>query len=284
MANNQSHDTRTTVAEDRVAAAVSLSVAGVKGLTATERRYTYTRNFEGTPGVRTSEASDGFDGSAGRSFFSSTQAKSGTTSGELNLKVSDSNSGFGMWGGIFQMPNALAQGDEVFAKFSMYYPDGFIHDTTGGGGAVKFFRIYSSDGSGANAGYLDIYWRGSNSSHLYHFIKEGSGIVGPAKAFAPTATHSYLTGQWVTFNVYYYLHSDESQGVVRVWRDGELLLDVNTKTLNGPEHITSSAYLFTYWNGTVPQDQTCYTDEWTITSDRNQAEIDPATGLYWLGE
>ena len=69
----------------------------------------------------------------------------------------------------------------------------------------------------------------------------------------------------------------------RFWRNGELMNDIQMQTLSSATDTLDWIYLFSYWNGDVPQAQHCYTDDWKITSDRNETVIDPVTGFPWIG-
>jgi hypothetical protein len=285
MANDESHDTRTTVPEDRVAAAVSLSVAGVVAtlaqgaLTEVARRFTVTKSFEGVVGTDADDGADGFDGTGGRSIFSDEQKVSGTTSGKMTILQGET--GFGNWGGEFDFPNKLYDGDELFLRFRMYYPSGFTHYTSGEGDRVKFVRVKSTSPANANRGYLDLYWDKSGSGATYKQILEFGSTswtnVGTAAEFP------HLFDQWVTYNIHYVFNADSTLGIARFWRNGELMADIKTETLSAVDDSMDFIYLFTYWNGSAPQTQSCYTDDWKITSDRNETVIDPVTGFPWIG-
>jgi len=289
MANDQAHDTRTTVAEDRVAAAVSLSVAGVVAtpaqgaLTALERRFTSIRNFEGTVGLKATGA-DAFDGDQGQSTFTTEQVYSGTTAGRCFLRATDHHGGFGNWGGRFDFPNKLLQGDELFIRWRMYYPAGFKHyadQATTPGDRIKFMRVKSVTASGGNAGLLDLYWDRKNDLVQYKTIKEIS--PNQWKNVSTKAEFPHLFDQWVTYNVHYIASAVEGEGRGRFWRNGELMNDIQMQTLSSATDTLDWIYLFSYWNGDVPQAQHCYTDDWKITSDRNETVIDPVTGFPWIG-
>lgn len=68
----------------------AIEASGGAALTAVERRFTFTRTFEGTPGETTYNG-DGMDQNAGRTVFSSEQVYQGTTSGKCQLLVSDTD-------------------------------------------------------------------------------------------------------------------------------------------------------------------------------------------------
>ena len=291
MANDQAHDTRGTL-DNRLAQAVGLNVAAraaatpAQGaLTAVERRFTDIRNFEGTDGLKASGA-DAFDGDQGQSTFTTEQVYSGTTAGRCFLRATDNHGGFGNWGGRFDFPNKLLQGDEIFIRWRMYYPAGFKHysmqDTPENRGTrIKFMRIKSKTESGANAGLLDFYWDRKSASQQYMAIKE----ISPNhwKGVGTKVDFPNLFDQWITYNVHYIASAVGEEGRGRFWRNGELMNDIQMQTLSSSTDTLDWIYLFTYWNGDVPQAQHCYTDDWKITSDRNETVIDPVTGFPWIG-
>ena len=249
------------------------------------RRFTINRTFEGTPGEQTQSESDGFDGTAGRSFYSNEQAYSGTTSGKMTIKTTDSESqggsgGFGRWGGIVNFPNKLYKGDELFLRFRMYYPSGFNHYTSGGGDHIKFFRIRSMHADNSNAGYIDVYWDNKTSSTTLKFIKEG---VNKWYNVSNSTDYPHLFDQWITYNVHYILDNDPTKGRVRIWQNNDLLIDQSLSTLLNPEDWAKDFYLFTYWNGEVPQNQSCYVDDIKLTSDSRETVSESISGLQWIG-
>jgi len=278
------------IADDNKAksAAVTVKITGVEastGLTDVSRLYTITRDFNGTPGVKTSLEANGFNGAGGRSFYSSEQAYSGNTSGKMTVLTTDSESqqgsgGWGRWGGVINTPEKLYKGDEIFMRWRMYYPDGFNNYTEGAGGRVKFIRIRSNHSDDSNAGYIDLYWDNITSGSTFKFIKEKVDRwmnVGDAE------TYPHLYNQWITYNVHYILSDDAEEGRVRVWQNNDLLIDEAASTLKFYDDYISNPYLFTYWNGEVPQDQSCYVDDFKVTSDRLQTGIHNDSGLNWIG-
>jgi hypothetical protein len=255
-------------------------------LTDPSRRFTFARTFEGTVGQQTYNG-DGFDGAAGRTLFSNEQVFQGTTSGKCQLLVSDSEGlggggGFGNWGGQIDFPQNLQEGDELFIRFRMYYPAGFNHYTSGAGGRVKFFRVKTVQANNSNAGLLDLYWENNTGTTTYKQIKEGS--PGSWNDVGPTGNFPHLFDQWVTYNTHYIMSADPAVGLARYWRNGALMRSFNTQTLGAVDHTAPWFYLFTYWNGTVPQNQHCFVDDLVITSDRSQTVVDPVTGYPWIGE
>jgi hypothetical protein len=257
------------------------AAAPTGALTALARRFTIRRGFEGTVGVKTSLESDGFGGDDGNSLYSSEQAATGLTSGKMTIRLSNSDGGFGGWGGVIGLPQKLQQGDELFLRFRQFYQPGFNFYTTGGGGHVKFLRVRTETPAGANKGYADVYWQSAGQATTYKFIKEFSPNLW--QYFGSTTTHPHITGQWVTYNVSILWHSDPAQGRYRVWRDGDLLADLSVTTLSDAADVATAFYLFTYWNGTVPQEQSCYIDDLVITSDRAETVVNAGTGYNWVG-
>ena len=291
MANNAAWDTTTTVPANRATQAVSLSVAARAAaggaLTDPARMFTIVRTFEGTDGLQ-ADGVDGFDGDEGQSTYTTEQVFSGTTSGRCFLRATDSDGGFGNWGGRFDFPNKLYEGDELFIRWRMYYPAGFKHyadQTTSRYDRIKFMRVKSVQADGSNAGLLDLYWDRKDSGAQYFAIKEGiaSADGGGWASVGSKLDFPYLFDQWITYNVHYIASADGTAGISRFWRNGEFITELARATLARSTDTLDWIYLFTYWNGDVPQAQHCYTDDWVITSDRNETVIDPVTGFPWIG-
>jgi hypothetical protein len=68
-----------------------------------------------------------------------------------------------------------------------------------------------------------------------------------------------------------------------MWRDNDLIFDQNLRTLGSSTGVARDVYLFTYWNGIIPQDQNCFVDDVIITSDRNNTQTELSTGYPWVG-
>ncbi len=189
--------------------------------------------------------------------------------------------GWGRWGGVVNVPNKLYKGDELFIRLRMYYPSGFNHYTLGAGNRVKFFRIRSMHADDSNSGFIDVYWDNKTSGTTLKYIKEG---VHKWHNVSDSTDYPHLFDQWITFNVHYILNDDPAEGRVRIWQNNDLLIDKAVATLEEAEDYAKNLYLFTYWNGEVPQDQSCYVDDIKLTSDSTDTEIHSDSGLRWIGQ
>lgn len=255
--------------------------AAASGLTDPARLFTVTKSFEGTVGENTKNNANGMDDWGANTIFSNEEVYSGTTSGKMQVFTSDSDGGTFNWGGIISFANSLFEGDEFWIRFRLFQPVGFIPYTNGGGGHIKFTRIKTYTSGGANGGLIDVYYDFDGAATTYKYIKEFDPNTWTY--FADSATYPHIYGEWVTFNQYYKLHSDPAQSIVRFWRNNDLVLDQNLKNLTNSTDYATDFYIFTYWNGTVPQNQHAYIDDVVITSDINSTVTDSASGHKWVG-
>lgn len=251
------------------------------GLTDPARLFTVTKSFEGTVGENTKNNSTGMDDWGANTIFSNTEVYSGSTSGRMRVLTSDSDGGTFNWGGIINFGNSLFQGDELWVRFRMFLPVGFIPYTTGGGGHVKFIRLKTFTSGGANGGLIDYYWDANGADWVYKYIKEFD--PNQWTYFAPTSTYDHIYGEWATFNLYYRFHATESQSIVRFWRNDVLMLDANLQTLTNSTDYVTEMYVGTYWNGTVPQNQNAYIDDVILSSDIADTETESGSGYQWIG-
>jgi len=280
MPNDQAHDTRTTVAEDRVAAAVSLNVAGVAaplGGTPIERQFVIDINaVGGTLGGDVQDPSgvqnnkQVFTGDAGGTTYSDEIKFNGQN--VLRYSVNQGSTGFGTLGGNIALNNCpgasrLYKGDEIWTRSAMFYPSAsWVHNS----GRNKFqrHRVYQANNDGSR-GYLDTYTDGNQSigSSILWWIYEGkaqwlsSGDIGPM-----------TFDEWHTIETYMKLDtvSVENGGTARVimWYDGIRVIDSTVReTLNADtDYLASSAQFLYYGNETAPRALHCYAKDFIVRS------------------
>lgn len=220
-----------------------------------------TRLFDtGVAGTK-AEGADAFDALAGRTSYSTARSVSGAQSAECRVLTTDSNGGFGQWGGAIDFPAPVGKGSVLWLEQYVFLPAGFSISTPGNG-SLKYIRIRNRTSAGTLTGYLDIQLRDDDrTDNAWRYIKEG--VATGWVYFGDVG--SITRGQWLrhTFAIQLDNVAGASGGTprVRVWQDGALLVDSTTlATLTTATDYTDSYYLFTYWNGTVPQDQSFFVD------------------------
>lgn len=66
-----------------------------------------------------------------------------------------------------------------------------------------------------------------------------------------------------------YVRLSTTQPLFRIWKNGTLVIeDATTPTLGSSSDQADFSYVFTYWNGGSPQDQTAFVDELVYTTSR----------------
>lgn len=180
-------------------------------------------------------------------------------------------------------------GGEVWWRFRTFFPVGYDFS-----GLIKFMRLQTAVG-GALSGHLDILFRdrgtGSDTTNVGYFdaILEGPAVYAFGAATVPTGI---VRGVWQTWNCYVKWHNVAASSKIRVWRDNKLIIDTSAiATLPSASHYmgkasdgTSGFMLITFWNGGSPQTQTCYIDDWAISSSISGAptQVD-SNGYPWIG-
>ncbi len=215
---------------------------------------------------------DGFDNTAQDSRYVDSPALSGNQAGSVTVRQGEN--GFGRWGGAFQFPYPLSQGDSVWFRVNVYYPSGWDFDCRCSQG-MKFMRIHTAapSGSNTNQGYHSTLIKGGTTGGLITVDSEVNGASfrdnnrGPGPGDNRQGLGSPAPrNKWITYEMMIRFHSQPGQGIYRVWQDGELIFeDTKTATLRDANSISDFVYLYTYWNNGAPKTQTSYVDDIVIT-------------------
>lgn len=249
--------------------------------------WTVKRGFEdGAAGVK-AETPDSFDGTAGRSSFTSNQAivLNGNLSGTVT--VNKGEEGFGFWGGSFDFPTALKEGQEIWFRVYVMYPTGWDFSCGVCSQGMKFMRIHTASSGGSNEGYYSTLIKGGLTGGKIVVDSEVMGVDfwnnnGSGAGLQNRGT-AVIRDKWYAYEQYVKWSSVPGQGIHRVWQDGNLIFeDLKTATLRSSTSKSDFIYLYTYWNNGAPQTQTSYVDEVVITSDtppNRDAQGNPLIGV-----
>jgi len=299
MANDESHDTRTTVPEDRVAEAVSLSVAGVtgsEGRTNPNRLFTFDINARGTTsGVRVADSSgkingkDVFQGDAFNTYYSDEVLFNGDNT--IKMSVASGNTGFGSFGGTINLgtyPNGaiLFHGDELWIRSRIYLPAGFEYNLQGRNKFLRLRVFHEENGAAVSEGYNDLYIDGSDpNGSPWAFIFEGRQQwlvlgTGPGDALE--------IGKWHTIEMHLVLDnlkgSEGGSALVQVWFDDRLLGESSERaTLKQVDSYMSFFYYFTYWDNLGAHRDTDVFIESIVMTSEKPLNVD-AAGNHYLGK
>lgn len=221
---------------------------------------------------------DAFHGHANNSKYTTLKKLSGKQSGSVTSIGGDTTGGFGKWGGSWKFDSNLKQGDEIWFRVWVYYPKDFDFSSSSSEG-MKFMRIHVTKQNGDNDGYHHNYIsEGGDVGKLYI----GGGVRGSdGKTIFENKTKAELRGpsnsgivqitlgQWHAYEQYVRFDSTPGKGIRRTWYDGQLIMeDKQTATLGASTSYSDLVYMWTYWNGGAPKNQTAYIDDVIITSDQ----------------
>ncbi len=231
-----------------------------------------TADFEGgTIGEKAESPNyDAFGIAAGNSKYASSPAISGSQSASVFAK--QGSTGFGVWGGGFDFPQDLKEGDTIWARLNVYYPSGWTFDCSPCTQGVKFMRIHTKSSGGSNEGYHSNLIKGGSTGGLITADSEVNGSpfwinnnngAGLRNLGTPAGRN-----QWITYEMQIKFHSKTNQGIYRIWQDGNLIFeDLKTATLRSSTSSADLIYIYSYWNNGAPKDQTSYIDDIVITNE-----------------
>lgn len=236
-------------------------------------------NFEagGVEGGRVVGTPGGFD-DASTAVFSTEQVYEGMYSAKNSIR--EGQEGFGTFGGIIDFPQNLGRGGEVWMRLRAYFPSGWSFSANPW---LKFMRIHTTSPQNSNEGYDDWYIY-LNGQRPYQFIYEGEQVwyyFGTKNQDEPNFD------VWETYEMYVRFDSiatsQGGQALVRFWKNGLLIGESrDRRTLASNTTTAESAYIFTYWNGGAPKNQSMYLDDikiqFTQPGDRD-AQGNPYIGM-----
>lgn len=214
------------------------------------------------------------------SIVSNTQKYLGIGNSVKN-SITNGDTGFGTWGGVLNFPRGvITKGSEIWIRVRTYWPAGFNYDSTSSGSRLKFLGVKVKSLSGQNDGHNDIYINprtGPNAGQTAPFVFISEAVNN--QAWSPFGTwDGYGNGGdsiqfdvWETYECYMYLDDlpvgAGGTGIVRLWKNGELLDENNVQTLVNSTDYLDQFLLFTYWNGGSPQTQDMYIDDLVIMTE-----------------
>ena len=171
------------------------------------------------------------------------------------------------FGGRFDFPQKIKQGQELWVRAYIYYPPGF--DYTAGGVGLKTFRVHLRKADASQPGYVDLLTSGGS---LTAGLEIWTGEDRVTKGVGTKAPH----GKWQALEIYVKFHSTPGKGIYRVWQDKILVYEKTDKeTLVDPGGYADFFLLYSFWNRTktginadgAPKRQNSYVDNIVITTD-----------------
>lgn len=225
--------------------------------------WTEMRDFNNGILGQKAQGADGFSSDAGDSIYANSQVSEGANSAKLS--IDQGATAYGRWGGVIGFPE-LVKGNEIWVSLDIYVPSDF--DTSTNTGVLKFLRLRQKNGDGSHTGYLDMLI--DNVQGAFRILKEGPNV--PHLSFGTRPDDSLKRDRWVNVEMYAYLDevsvADGGKAFVRYYIDGKRYDFTTIRTIDNSEVSVYGLYLFTYWNGGAPKNQSLYVDNIIITSDR----------------
>lgn len=249
--------------------------------------WTIKADFEdGVIGTKAESPTDGFHDTAGHSRIVGSPVLSGHQA--ASVTATKGKTGFGVWGGGFNFPTPLHEGDEIWYRVNTYYPSGWDFSCGGCTEGMKFMRIHTRSATRQNEGYIHTFIKSDDSNgnniNLGH-IKPSTEVNDPYFTFVKPLGPEITRDRWHTFEMYVKFSSNKTtpNGIYRVWMDGDLIYEnTHYPTLVSPTSDSNKAYLYTYWNNGAPKTQTSYVDDVIITNEvpgRKDAAGNPYIGV-----
>ncbi|HRD66718.1 MAG TPA: hypothetical protein PKY50_11240 [Candidatus Competibacter sp.] len=199
--------------------------------------------------------------------ISDIRANSGTKSARVEFPAGSDC--WGICGDTLSFPEPVYEGGEIWARGYFYFASPWSWSSSP---VAKVFRIHVATGSGSNAGYLSA-------------LLEPEGRIAASnevQSYQPTTATYYTVDGWQSIELYAKLSSIAGQGIFRIWKNGILVFEDKTRrTLSSPTDKVDYNYIFTYWNGGVPQKQYAWIDDFIVTTDRPLNR--DANGNYMIG-
>ncbi|RLC99013.1 MAG: hypothetical protein DRI46_10245 [Chloroflexi bacterium] len=240
-------------------------LALVSGLLFSVHAHAWTINADFNSGALGAKAqgSDAFTEGFRDSKYTNKRSASGKQG--LEMWIEEGNDGFGEWGGKFIFPTKLQNGDEIWYRVYLYFPDSFSFDK-GGAPGLKTMRIGTANSNSTKReGHLDILIGtdglviGSEQENGFYENNPNWRDVGDPLA----------RGSWQVIEHYIKFSATPGKGIRRMWRNGVLEFeDTVTATLKTATSVADYAFLFSYWNNNAPKSQYAYADEIILTSNR----------------
>lgn len=158
-------------------------------------------------------------------------------------------------GGNYTFPQTLSEGDELWFRMYVYFPNNFDFTTNP---RTKLMRTKNG------GGHTGLTWRSSGTVNANNEIDVSKFIANNPNY---KSLFTLEKGVWQAVEMYLKLSSKPGSGVYRVWHKGKLVFDDRkTQTLVAGYNVPGG-FFGSYWNGGSPKPQSMYVDDIVWTSD-----------------
>ena len=215
--------------------------------------WTWTADFEdGTVGARAYGVS-GYNGAdtGTTTLFDNAQAHSGSQSSRFDWRVGEA--GYSTNTGQIIYPGTVPRHGEVWIRAYYYFESGWQWNGQG----TKIMRNHNSHSDGSHAKYTSIYTRSGQVS---------ISIEPSAEDYEAASSAYFDIGSWQCIEIYVY--NDETDGIVRIWKDGILLIETTTYgTMEQVGDYSNYSFLMSTWNTGPSRDQYNWIDDVIVTNE-----------------
>lgn len=219
--------------------------------------WTFRADFENGTVGQLAQGTSGLSAALPMSKYSTEIARSGNKSAKVDfVQGSTGSPGSGMGtGGVVTYPARVYEGGEVWGRAYYYFSTPWSWTCSPVVKMLRGARVASS--SGGHLGYHSVF-AGSTGAILL------SNEVGGTQ---PNSGVTWDVGKWQCIEMYVKLHHDPAQAIFRIWKNGQLIIENRTRTLQNSSDYADFGYIFTYWNGGHPQNQIAYIDDVIFTNE-----------------
>lgn len=224
---------------------------------------------------------NGFHGAGSGTVFSDEISVDGKQSCKMSWKKG--HNGWALCHGRITFADApgarsLKEGDELWVRGYFYFKSPWSWYVPGGP-YNKILRIHTLQADGSHAGYISFF-----SDSRGRIISDSE--IGPRPVNHPT-NYYFKVDRWQCLEMY--LRFSARKPVLRMWLDGELILeDTHKNTLDESTSVADMSYIGTAWAGGAPQDQVEYIDALIYTTDKpsnRDADGNPMVGpIGWTNK
>jgi hypothetical protein len=171
--------------------------------------------------------------------------------------------GWGDYGFSWDVPGLqdCESGDEVWWRLRIKFAEDFVIQSEPG--MLKGFRLGRVKKSNDdNRGYVDWYIRNDNDNYWRHTVEFERDP--PNGSWMDYTRGDLKKGEWQMYEVYCRFHPTD--GMMRMWCDGELMGEERRPTIAGPsaESYLQRLLFTTYYNGRSPKTQGIHFDHHTV--------------------
>ena len=183
-------------------------------------------------------------GSSRRVTVSSVRASSGDYSARFEFEPSTTGDAFAEL--RFDLHS---QQREIWIRYDLYIPSNYSHRDAPSSDNNKFFRLWGSDYDSPEKVGASLWPTSANGSRLAFDWNTGNGI-GPKGDRYGLISEDDL-GRWMAVKVHALAATSERKGSLRLWKNGNLVLDASAEVDNfsaGEPHSYRKGYLLGWSN------------------------------------